>query len=598
MKALISSVYSIFGGTPWVEKNSYSGGFLMSIKPEYLTLDNLLQKKLFRIPNYQRTYSWETKQREDLFGDIRKLKSYKKDRHHFMATIVCLKTNIGEEIGTDEYALLDVVDGQQRLTTLIILLKALSKALSKGEEVHRNEAEGLDKLLVKVTDKRLILLQTNHDSSFTFHDYLVNGIVPNSQKVKTLADRNLVKAFEECENFVQEWEKQDNLLELLKMLKNRLDFIFYVLEDEGSVYTVFEVLNSRGLEVDWLDKCKSMLMGIAYEKFEKEISTEKIQELHKYWSKIYQTIGLREVPGREILTFAATLWHEDKLSRALSPEASINIFREFCLETPTALIDVSKWLLDVARNLEELYKNPRRKAVTEISQARLLAVAILMADTLSDEERKEALEQWERVTFRIFGLFRKDSRTKVGDFTRLAHEVIKGMSKEEIIEGLIEIGSDHPIKDAVEQLRGNDCYTGWEQELRYFFFRYEEYLSQKDKGTVSEELWEQIWLSSPSTTIEHIHPQTLTKMAWRGKLGKAKDREKYINNLGNLMILPPKINSKANAKSFKEKKEIYYENYLRLMVDILQKSDWNKETIEERENNLINWALIAWSDLY
>ena len=54
---------------------------------------------------------------------------------------------------------------------------------------------------------------------------------------------------------------------MLRILRNRLGFIFYVLDDEGSVYTVFEVLNSRGLEVDWLDKSKSMLMGIAFEKF-------------------------------------------------------------------------------------------------------------------------------------------------------------------------------------------------------------------------------------------------------------------------------------------------------------------------------------------
>lgn len=78
----------------------------MSIKPDYFTLDTLLQKRLFRIPNYQRAYSWETKQRKDLFDDVQKLKkfkSYNNDRHHFMATVVCLKTNKKEEIGADEF---------------------------------------------------------------------------------------------------------------------------------------------------------------------------------------------------------------------------------------------------------------------------------------------------------------------------------------------------------------------------------------------------------------------------------------------------------------------------------------------------------------
>ena len=55
-------------------------------------------------------------------------------------------------------------------------------------------------------------------------------------------------------------------MDLVILLKSKLYFILHVIDDEGSVYTVFEVLNSRGLEVDWLDKCKSMLMGIAFEK--------------------------------------------------------------------------------------------------------------------------------------------------------------------------------------------------------------------------------------------------------------------------------------------------------------------------------------------
>ena len=60
----------------------------MNIKPDYFALDTLLQKRLFRIPDFQRVYSWETKQREDLFEDIRKLTNYERDRHHFMSTIV------------------------------------------------------------------------------------------------------------------------------------------------------------------------------------------------------------------------------------------------------------------------------------------------------------------------------------------------------------------------------------------------------------------------------------------------------------------------------------------------------------------------------
>ena len=67
-----------------------------------------------------------------------------------------------------------------------------------------------------------------------------------------------------AQKYIESFEDSKEVLNLLKTVKNRLDFIFYVLEDEGAVYTVFEVLNSRGLAVAWMDKCKSMLMGIDF----------------------------------------------------------------------------------------------------------------------------------------------------------------------------------------------------------------------------------------------------------------------------------------------------------------------------------------------
>ena len=128
----------------------------MSIKPDYFTFDTLLQKRLFRIPNYQRAYSWQTKQRKELFGDIEKLTQYDGERHHFMATVACLKTSKKEEIGADEFGIFEIVDGQQRITTLIILMKALAKSLSQNGNITQKEADKLNELLVK-EDRRLIL---------------------------------------------------------------------------------------------------------------------------------------------------------------------------------------------------------------------------------------------------------------------------------------------------------------------------------------------------------------------------------------------------------------------------------------------------------
>ena len=104
------------------------------IEPKYQTLNGLFTDRVFQIPKYQRFYSWQKKQREDLFGDIRELAKKGEDRHHFMATIVCFRTRDVKSIGSLEYRMYDIVDGQQRLTTLILIMKAIQKRLDEGDE--------------------------------------------------------------------------------------------------------------------------------------------------------------------------------------------------------------------------------------------------------------------------------------------------------------------------------------------------------------------------------------------------------------------------------------------------------------------------------
>jgi len=560
----------------------------MSIKPDYLTFDNLLQKRLFRIPNYQRAYSWETKQRKDLFFDIKKLKnsieSVDNEKHHFMATIVCLK--IGKEtVVVDEFGVFHIVDGQQRLTTLIIILKALHKVLSLGNDTEKKVAASLQSLLI-TEDNRLILLQTNHDNSQFFRNYLKNGTIPESEKVQTTSTKHLIEAFKECENFVNDWYKEyQDVLSLLQLLKNRLGFIFYLLEDEGAAYKVFEVLNSRGLEVDWLDKCKTMLMGIAFEKTSNQNARdEHINELHKLWGQIYRTIGVTKIQGHEILRFAATFEDQFEPNRIISAEKAVEFFRDVCQKDHRKIIKVTNCFLEITEVLKQLHDNRRIEAIINISHVRLLAVSILLKSSLNQEERQAILKQWENVTFRIYGMFAKDSRTKVGEYTRLAWQILrKKLPAKTMIDEISSLGEDYPIDEAVEELRQTDCYTGWESNLRYFLYRYEEYLSRKQGSAISEEIWQQIWKSTATDTIEHIRPQS------------ARNQQEQVHRLGNLTLLPPKANAKAGKKSFQQKRELYQDNQqLKLISEILDKRRWTHKEIETRENRLLDWAIDEW----
>lgn len=496
-----------------------------------------------------------------------------------MATIVCLKRET-VRLGPYEYDKLDITDGQQRLTTIVLLLNTIKLAL------HRNKEESLSRdiseLLVKSGSDTLLLLQTNFDTSHYFSDFLRDGVVPTEQG-RTLADRELSTAIEDCQNFVTEWEERQNVVGLYACVINQLYFILHEVAQERLVYTVFEVLNSRGMEVPWLDRLKSILMGKA---FELEGGAELIRELRTIWSDIYSQVGLRQDLSTEALRFAATLYRSSTLpSRPLSEKDAVDKFS--CRADDVASIrKVAKWLLQVTKACYQVKSNTRWNAVTQIAQARLLAVAIHLRDDMNNPDQN-LLSRWEKISFRIYGMFRKDARTKVGDYVRLAWRIVNdvNLSVEDIDTGIRSIGDEFPIETAVSELsRQENSYEGWQDELRYFMFRYEEHLSWKLTGNrLTNEQWNKIWEVSPSKSIEHIIPQST-----------APDDIKH--NLGNLMMLPPDENARLGNLPTEEKLDRYRQIGLYSAIEVAKQPQWTSRTVLERERRLLEWAQEEWAD--
>ena len=114
-------------------------------------------------------------------------------------------------------------------------------------------------------DGHLILLQTNNANERIFNRFIREGTRPVEGDLQIHSDFNLASAIEECDTFVEKWKSDHGVESLMSVVLHRLGFVVHDTEDSRAVYTVFEVLNSRGLDVDWLDKTKSMLMGRAFE---------------------------------------------------------------------------------------------------------------------------------------------------------------------------------------------------------------------------------------------------------------------------------------------------------------------------------------------
>ena len=582
---------------------------MFNVPPKFLTLAELLEKRLFRIPPYQRTYSWGSKERRDMFNDIDQLKS-SSETSHFMATVVGLhKEHDTVRIVTDRYDRIDIVDGQQRLTTLVITLKAIAEKLAslledaktdvillerpifsppsdmndddEGETITRTqlkrELRQLQELLVKPDKLSLVLLQTNHDRSLYFTNFLREGTLPDVSDALTLADRELLRAMRDCRNFVSRW---GNPIELLHLLKNQLWFIFQEISDEEEAHTIFEVLNNRGLQVSWLARLKNSLMKVVFTKNQGN-RVEHIDDLHQIWGEFYGTVGLHEGIDTEALTFAATLKYQSNRSVSNEEKAVNALMDEVGMDAAKA-IKISEWLVKVVRAVSRLYSEIR-KPIINVKHARLLAVSIILRDFPEKEER-ELLEQWEETVFRIFCLGDENARNRIGDFVTLAREVLNNLDlgSSDISKRIRNLRTGYEIKIY------SDCYTKWQEELRYLLWRYEEYLAESSGQTFSKKEWDQIWKESTTDSIEHILPQS---KQWTVGIS--------VHSIGNLLLLPPRKNSELGNKDPKDKADAYLKTRLLIAEEVaitIQNFGWDENQILIREHELIEWIEDEYGD--
>ena len=217
---------------------------MVNIQPQHVTLAKLIQDRLFRIPEYQRSYSWTNEHRKDLFNDILRIYDKGNEHSHFMATVVGLQRET-IPIVTKNHQKIDIVDGQQRITTLILLLKAIAQAINDSDPSELKIGQELNGSMVKDDKATLLLLQTNHDSSDYFGKYLRKGTHTPSKDATTVADRELLSAMEDCEQFVAKWQENNNaLIDLTHLLMNRLTFVFHEIHEEAVVYSVFNGLTT------------------------------------------------------------------------------------------------------------------------------------------------------------------------------------------------------------------------------------------------------------------------------------------------------------------------------------------------------------------
>ncbi|MXP15694.1 DUF262 domain-containing protein [Altererythrobacter confluentis] len=216
---------------------------------QLLTMPEIFADNYFVIPDYQRGYAWDEKQVQDLLQDLDHLIDDGISQKHYTGTLV-----LSHEGRPDRF---NVVDGQQRLTTLVILAKAIFDELPKNE---KSRIEGLYIRRGKLGSAEHVLT-LNSDTRRFFENVILDDRPKSSEPSRLESHDRLVKAWKIIRKWVQKRIKSKTAIEkILLTLESDMGFIVFAPKEDAETGVMFEVINNRGKDLSELEKIKNYLI--------------------------------------------------------------------------------------------------------------------------------------------------------------------------------------------------------------------------------------------------------------------------------------------------------------------------------------------------
>ena len=187
---------------------------------------------------------------------------------------------------------------------------------------------------------------------------------------------------------------------------------------------------------------------------------------------------------------------------------------------------------------------------------------------------------------RVFGSYRSTAHTGRGDYIILAHQIV---NKSELsIDGILQRIENLCPNYRCSTVRTADSYTDWADEVRYLLYRYEQCLAEEYGKRFSHTEWNSIWRESAEQSIEHILPQS-----------KSSQIEGSVHQIGNLLLLPPRINSGLRDKAPEEKTEAYRNTRLlgaEAVAQTIERDGWGEVEINDRTGEIATWLEETFTD--
>lgn len=611
------------------------------------SLSDIFERRLLRIPDYQRGYAWKMHQVEDFWEDILLLES---DRIHYTGVITlepvkpCLYLRWEKDLwlidGVD-FRPFYVVDGQQRLTTAMILLQAILESVEEGAELNDQSIASIRKQFIffeadnKLQQSFIFGYEKDNPSDEYMKTKIFGEHSGSNQFIETLYTRNLSFA---KRYFMERLAGMsiDEIAVIYKKLTQKLKFNLYEIDEEIDVFVTFETMNNRGKPLTSLELLKNRLIYLST-LFRENDGREQLRvNINDAWKTMYEYLGKNpEVPLSDNL-FLRNHWTmyfkytrrkgDDYIKFLLDEKFNArNITHPKKTEDELKIEEISDYVKSLQQSIVYWFymHDPYYAQANQLTDSQKLWLdrlerlsfrsfkPLILSAFVSKQDPamiSKLLEAAERYNFTLFNLSQRRANTGDTEFFTMSRDLLTGIkSIKEVIETIntwIDRYYDPDkflahIQEKYELDR--DGFYHWDG-IRYFLYEHEHWLREKGKQATIKLSWEVLKTSKKDhVTLEHIFPQTPDDAYWVDRFDYLNDQEKrYLtHSLGNLLPLSRSKNSALQNDCFPQKVNnkngVGYYNGSVSENEVAQNKEWTPNEILKRGLDLLSFMEQRWN---
>lgn len=571
-----------------------------SIEGEAYQLKDILATELsayYQIPTYQRPYQWTEENCEKLLDDL--LSSYEcyKESDYFCGSLVLIAISIDSKTNAKTY---DIVDGQQRLSTFILLAKVLATLYDKDLNENCKTSRGFLEKSLGDTDgekrKRLIFdtiglnAEKDFQNALDFFDDLDASKGENSKSNAPSKGKNSYLKNAIClKNYLIE-KKIEDINYFIEWLYSNVVFITITCPDADKALRIFNVLNARGLPLNATDIFKGELLKKLTEKKEQE-------ELATRWEDLCQKCldngFAMETLFSQYLAYLNPVTSREKKDKRLNTQ--FDKLQKSPLEYLDGVEDFYNAYVEVLE-MPDRYAHLLSYVPTDSWRAILCASSLHCYNQSEIEALKELLVKFYYQDWVAGG--KQSAREQT------CCNIINALKEKKSVEDIASVVKNHLNMNKItqrfkENLKGDHLYEKHKRSstnswLKPILILVEYFMSDDPRPKRIEK---------NDFHVEHILPQNPDPSSQWVKDFSEKERERYMHSLANLTLLGGKKNTKASNLDFKDKKKIYMGEEIslskketfrmmtcyKMTIDIAHNyTEWTPKSLEKREKDLMS----------